>query len=57
MSIEWGGNSFYKKPQKDGKLDIIHLKSDRRYALQVQTTGRNLRETVEIAKILVEKYG
>jgi len=56
MSIEWGGNSFYKKPQKDGKVDIVHLKSDRRYAMQIQTTGRNLRETIEIAKRLAEQY-
>ena len=57
MSIEWGGNSFYKKPQRDGKVDIVHLKSNRRYAIQVQTTGRNLRETIEIAKRLEEQYG
>lgn len=57
ISIEWGGNSFYKKPQRDGKVDIIHLKSDRRYTMQVQTTGRNLRETIEIAKRLAEQYG
>lgn len=54
MSIEWGGNSFFKKPQRDGKVDIVHLKSDKRYAMQVQTTGRNLRETIEIAKRLAE---
>lgn len=57
MSIEWGGNSFYKNPQKNGKLDIVHLKSDKRYALQIQTTGRNLRETIEIAKRLAAQYG
>lgn len=57
MSIEWGGNSFYKKPQKDGKVDIVHLRSDRRYAMQVQTTGRNLRETIEIAMRLADQYG
>ena len=57
MSIEWGGNSFFKKPQRDGKIDIVHLKSDRRYAMQVQTTGRNLRETIEIANRLSEQYG
>lgn len=57
MSIEWGGSSFYKNPQKNGKLDIVHLKSDRRYALQIQTTGRTLRETIEIAKRLAEQYG
>lgn len=57
LSIEWGGNSFCKNPRKDGKLDIVHLKSDRKYALQIQTTGRNLSETVEIAKRLTEAYG
>jgi len=25
--------------------------------LQIQTTGRNLRETIEIAKRLAEQYG
>jgi len=57
MSIEWGGNLFYKNPQRNGKLDIVHLRSDRRYTLQIQTTGRNLRETIEIAKRLAEQYG
>ncbi|HBF87598.1 MAG TPA: hypothetical protein DDX39_03060 [Bacteroidales bacterium] len=57
ISIEWGGNSFYKKPQRDGKVNIVHLKSDRRYAIQIQTTGTNLRETIEIAKRIEEQYG
>lgn len=57
ISIEWGGNSFYKNPNKNGKLDIVHLKSDRRYVLQIQTTGRNLREVIAIAKKLEEQYG
>lgn len=57
LSIEWGGNSFFKKAQRDGKVDIVHLNSDRRYAMQIQTTGRNLRETTEIAKQLAEQYG
>lgn len=57
MSIGWGGNTFYKNPKKDGKVDIVHLKSDRRYVLQIQTTGRNLRETIAIAKQLEEQYG
>lgn len=56
-SIEWGGKTFYKNPKKDGKVDIVHLKSDRRYALQILTTGRNLRETTAIAKKLEERYG
>lgn len=56
ISIEWGGNSFYKNCTEDGKVDIVLLKSDRKYALQIQTTGRTLRETKAIAEILQEQY-
>lgn len=58
MSIEWGrtGDHFYKNPQPDGKVDIVDLRSTRRYAMQLQTTGRNLRETKAIAKILGDEY-
>ena len=56
MTIQWGGNTFYKNPMPNGKLDIVHMKSDRRYVLQIQTTGRNKRETIEIGKILEDKY-
>ncbi len=56
ISIEWGGNTFYKNPQENGKVDIVHLNSDRRYVLQIQTTGCNLRETTEIAELLEKKY-
>lgn len=56
LSIEWGGKSFFKNPKKNGKLEIVHLKSDRRYVLQIQTTGKNLRETLAIAKKLEEDY-
>lgn len=56
MTIQWGGNTFYKNPMANGKLDIVHMKSDRRYVLQIQTTGRNKRETIEIGKILEDKY-
>lgn len=56
MTIQWGGNTFFKNPTANGKLDIVHMQSDRRYVLQIQTTGRNTRETIEIAKILEDKY-
>jgi hypothetical protein len=56
ISIEWGGNSFFKNPAANGMVDIVHLKSDRRYVLQVQTTGRTLRETKAIAEILENEY-
>jgi hypothetical protein len=56
MSIQWGGKTFYKNPQKNGKLDIVYLKSDRRYAIQIQTTGRNLIETIEIGKLLENQF-
>ena len=32
------------------------MKRDERFALRVQTTGRNYRETEEIAKILQQEF-
>lgn len=56
MSVEWGGKSFCQNLTADGKIDIVHLKSDRRYVLQIQTTGKTLRETKAIARILEKEY-
>jgi len=57
ISTDWGGNSFCQNPAPDGKLKVVDLNSDRRYALLIQTTGRNLKETTEICKKLSRKYG
>ena len=48
-STNFGGNSFIRKIHPNGVLEIVDLKRDERFALQVQTTGRNYRETEAIA--------
>jgi hypothetical protein len=53
-SIEWGGNNFIKA-KKDGIIEIVLVNTDRRYALQVKTTGSNFYETEYIKKILKEQ--
>ncbi|WP_026755763.1 hypothetical protein [Sediminibacter sp. Hel_I_10] len=52
----WGGKKFIRKIYKDGTLEIVLTNSSRSYALWVQTTGRNMRETNAIAEILTTKY-
>jgi len=56
LSIEWGGKTFVRKTNEDGKIEIVLHKSEREYALQIETTGTNQRETDEIAKILIKKF-
>lgn len=51
-STEWGGNKFIRKIFKDGTLELVLQKPEKRYALWVKTTGRNFRETKAISKIL-----
>ena len=55
-STDWGGNTFIRKIHKDGVLEVTLFKSQRKYALWVQTTGRNYRETEAIAYKLRERY-
>lgn len=55
-STGWGGNTFIRKIHKNGVVEITLFKSTRKYALQVQTTGRNYRETEAIANRLRERY-
>lgn len=49
-------NNFINKCYRDGKIEIVLYKTDSKYRLQVQTTGRNLRETEEIAEILNDRF-
>lgn len=49
-------NNFINKCYRDGGIEIVLCKKDSKYRLQVQTTGRNLRETEEIAEILKDRY-
>lgn len=55
-STDWGGKTFIRKIHKNGVVEITLFKSKRKYALWVQTTGRNYRETEAIAIKLRERY-
>jgi len=55
-SIKWGGKKFISKIKKNGIIEIVLVNTERRYALQVQTTGRTYFETKFIANILEENY-
>ncbi|MCC5916086.1 MAG: hypothetical protein JJU02_02040 [Cryomorphaceae bacterium] len=55
-STYWGGNTFVRKIHKNGVVEITLIKSQRKYALLVQTTGRNYRETEAIANKLRDRY-
>lgn len=55
-STVFGGNKFIKKITKDGILEIVLLNTDSRYAIWVQTTGKNLRETRVISDIIKNDY-
>ncbi|HPS87704.1 MAG TPA: hypothetical protein PLY36_13215 [Spirochaetota bacterium] len=47
---------FIKRIYPDGKIELVLTNTDDGYGMVIQTTGRNLRETEEIAEILKEKY-
>ena len=55
-STNWGGNKFIRKMYGNGEIEITLVNTERKYALLVQTTGRNYRETKAIADILDEKF-
>ena len=48
--------SFIQKIYPDGRVDVTLFEYDKGYSLMILTTGRNLRETETIAKVLKEKY-
>lgn len=50
-------HEYILKIYDDGLLDIVLWWEDAGYSMRVKTTGRNVAETREIAKILKEKYG
>lgn len=58
-SMEWCRgkcSNFIKKTHDTGVIEIVLYNTDCKYALWVQTTGRNFRETNAIAEILEENY-
>jgi hypothetical protein len=50
-------NNFIKSFDRSGLVEIVLIDTDAGYGLVVKTTGRNLRETKEIAGILREEFG
>ncbi|AFU67856.1 hypothetical protein P700755_000877 [Psychroflexus torquis ATCC 700755] len=55
-STNWGGKQFIRKVHNTGVIEIVLVNSQREYALLIQTTGRNYRETKEIANKLKDRY-
>ena len=56
QSTNWGGKRFIRKVAANGIIEIVLYKSDKQYALNVQTTGKDFLETQAISEILSAKY-
>ncbi|HOS72115.1 MAG TPA: hypothetical protein PLZ75_06650 [Bacteroidales bacterium] len=50
------GRSFIREIHPNGRIDVTLIEEDDGYSMMVQTTGKTLWETQEIAKILKELY-
>ena len=50
------GKIFIREIHKDGNIEIVLNNTDRKYALLVKTTGKDIYETTAIAKILESIY-
>jgi len=55
-SANWGGKGFVRKVYPNGVIEIVLIKTTRKYALWIRSTGRNYRETLAIAEKLEERY-
>lgn len=55
-STNWGGKQFIRSFNANGYIEIVLHKSEREYALNVKTTGKDILETEAIAEILRSKY-
>lgn len=57
-NIDFSPNSsdLIKNTYSDGKIELVLYWESAGYGMIIQTMGRNLRETNEIAKLLKEKY-
>ncbi len=56
LPFDKSGRSFIRKVYPDGRIAITLLRYDAGYSLMVETTGKNTRETKNIADILKEKF-
>lgn len=50
-------NRYILKVYDNGIINIVLHWTDKGYGMVIQTTGRNIRETQEIAKIIEKEYG
>jgi len=55
-STNWGGKKFIRKIDKDGLIEIVLVNTERKYAMQLETTGKTFYETEFIAKNIEENY-
>jgi hypothetical protein len=56
VSTNWGGREFVRKIDEKGTIELVLTKAERKYAMKIQTTGRNQYETKKIAEILERDY-
>lgn len=49
--------SYIHKVYNDGKIDLVLYWHDEGFSMRIQTTGRNIRETYQIALLIKDKYG
>jgi len=49
-------NSFIRKVFPNGQIEIVLTETDQGLGIIIQTTGKNLKETIDIGKILENKY-
>jgi hypothetical protein len=55
-STNWGGKKFIRKIEKNGLIEIVLVNTERKYAMQLETTGKTFYETEFIAKNIEENY-
>ncbi len=48
---------FIRKIREDGLIEIVLPWTDKGYGIVVKTTGRTIKETEMIGKIIMEEYG
>lgn len=49
--------SYIHRVYDDGKIDLVLYWHDKGFSMRIQTTGRNIRETKQIALLIKDKYG
>ena len=48
---------FIKRIREEGLIEIVLPWTDKGYGVVVKTTGRTIKETEMIGRIIMEKYG